>query len=147
MGLKTMWYFKGMLCFKKEKMGQFTASEFYRDSGNNWTTLLNYAAGVAGAKKREEERVREKTTKANPPPFSISSQGPYPFRRLQRRLWTMPNKRTPTSRRTMIYGKEPNSVTAFDLFTFFRTDLIQSEASWKLSSTSDWLMSAWKNVS
>ena len=34
------------------------------------------------------------------------------------------------------------SVTAFDLFTFFRTDLIQSEASWKLSSTSDWLMSA-----
>ena len=39
------------------------------------------------------------------------------------------------------------SVTAFDLFTFFRADLIQSEASWKLSSTSDWLMSAWKNVS
>ena len=35
----------------------------------------------------------------------------------------------------------------FDLFTFFRTDFIQSEASWKLSSTSDWLMSAWKNVS
>ena len=33
------------------------------------------------------------------------------------------------------------SVTAFDLFTFFRADLIQSEASWKLSSTSDWLMS------
>ena len=28
----------------------------------------------------------------------------------------------------------------FDLFTFFRADLIQSEASWKLSSTSDWLM-------
>ena len=27
----------------------------------------------------------------------------------------------------------------FDLFTFFRADLIQSEASWKLSSTSDWL--------
>ena len=27
------------------------------------------------------------------------------------------------------------------------TDLIQSEASWKLSSTSDWLMSARKNVS
>ena len=35
----------------------------------------------------------------------------------------------------------------FDLFTFFRADLIQSEASWKLSSTSDWLISAWKNVS
>ena len=34
------------------------------------------------------------------------------------------------------------SVTAFDLFTFFRKDLIQSEASWKLSTTSDWLMSA-----
>ena len=33
-----------------------------------------------------------------------------------------------------------------NLFTFFRADLIQSEASWKLSSTSDWLMSAWKNV-
>ena len=45
------------------------------------------------------------------------------------------------------YSKEPKSVTAFDLFIFFRTDLIQSEASWKLSSTSDWSMSAWKNVS
>ena len=45
------------------------------------------------------------------------------------------------------YSIEPKSVTAFDLFTFFCTDLIQSEASWKLSSTSDWLMSAWKNVS
>ena len=45
------------------------------------------------------------------------------------------------------YSKEPKSVTAFDLFTFFRADLIQSEASWKLSSTSDWLMSAWKKVS
>ena len=40
------------------------------------------------------------------------------------------------------YSKEPENVTAFDLFTFFRTDLIQSEASWKLSSTTDWLMSA-----
>ena len=28
------------------------------------------------------------------------------------------------------------------LFAFFRTDLIQSEPSWKLSSTSDWLMFA-----
>ena len=45
------------------------------------------------------------------------------------------------------YSKEPKSVTAFDLFTFFCADFIQSEASWKLSSTSDWLMSAWKNVS
>ena len=46
-----------------------------------------------------------------------------------------------------VYSKEPKSLTAFDLFTFFRTDLNQSEARWKLSSTSDWLMSAWKNVS
>ena len=30
-------------------------------------------------------------------------------------------------------------MTAFDLFTFFRADLIQSEVSWKRSSTSDWL--------
>ena len=44
-------------------------------------------------------------------------------------------------------NKKPKSVTVFDLFTFFRTDLIQSETSWKLSLTSDWLMSAWKNVS
>ena len=48
---------------------------------------------------------------------------------------------------TCAYSKETKSVTAFDLFTFFHADLIQSEASWKLSSTSDWLMSAWKNVS
>ena len=44
------------------------------------------------------------------------------------------------------YSKEPKSVTAFDLFTFFRTDSVQSEASWKLSSRSDWLMCASKNV-
>ena len=45
-------------------------------------------------------------------------------------------------------SKEPKSVTALNyLFTFFRADLIQSEASWKPSSTSDWFMSAWKNVS
>ena len=42
------------------------------------------------------------------------------------------------------YSKEPKSVTAFDLFTFFRTDLVQSEASWKLSSASDWSMSCMK---
>ena len=52
-----------------------------------------------------------------------------------------------TQRAHIINSKKPKSVTAFDLFTFFRPDLIQSEASWKLSSTSDWLMSAWKNVS
>ena len=51
------------------------------------------------------------------------------------------------SPKIVIYSKEPKIVTAFDLLTFFRADLIQSEASWKLSSTSDWLMSAWKNVS
>ena len=45
------------------------------------------------------------------------------------------------------YSKEAKSVTTFDLFTFFRTGLIQSEASWKLSSTYDLLMSAWKDVS
>ena len=39
-------------------------------------------------------------------------------------------------------SKEPKSVTTSDLFAFFRTDLIQSESSWKLSSTSDWLMFA-----
>ena len=31
-------------------------------------------------------------------------------------------------------------MTVFDLFTSFHTDLVQSEASWKLSSTSDWLI-------
>ena len=38
-------------------------------------------------------------------------------------------------------------MTALDLFTFFGTDLIQSEDRWKLFLTSDWLMSARKNVS
>jgi len=47
----------------------------------------------------------------------------------------------------MFYSKEPKSVTTFDLFKIFPADLIQSEASWKLSSTSDWLKSTWKNVS
>ena len=42
----------------------------------------------------------------------------------------------------VVYSKELKSVTACDLFTFFRTDLIQSEAGWKLSSTSDLLTSA-----
>ena len=31
-------------------------------------------------------------------------------------------------------------MTVFDLFTSFHTDLVQSEASWKRSSTSDWLI-------
>ena len=59
-------------------------------------------------------------------------------------MW--PNKdQTSCSRGNLQQGAQ--SVTAFDLFTFFCTDLIQSEDNWKLSSTSDWLMSAWKNVS
>ena len=44
------------------------------------------------------------------------------------------------------YSREHKSVTASDLLTFFRADLIQSKASWKLSSTSDWLLFAWKDV-
>ena len=44
------------------------------------------------------------------------------------------------------YSKGPKSVTTFDLFVFFRADLIQSEARWKLLSTFDWLMSALKTV-
>jgi len=40
------------------------------------------------------------------------------------------------------YNKEPKRVTTSDLFTFFHADLIKSEASWKLSSTSDLLVSA-----
>ena len=39
----------------------------------------------------------------------------------------------------VVHSKEPKSVTALYLFTFLRTDLIQSEASWKLSSTFEWL--------
>ena len=38
---------------------------------------------------------------------------------------------------TFSYTKGSKNVAAFDLFTFFHADLIQSEASWKLSSTSD----------
>ena len=45
------------------------------------------------------------------------------------------------------HSKEDKSSTAFDLFTFFCVDLIQSEANWKLSSTSDWSTSERKNVS
>ena len=55
------------------------------------------------------------------------------------------NWRNCTNIFTEFYSKESKRVTAFDLVTFFRKDLIQSEAGWKLSSTSDWLMSAWKN--
>ena len=38
------------------------------------------------------------------------------------------------------FSREPKSVTAFNLFTFFRADLTQSEASWQLSLSSDWLI-------
>ena len=41
-----------------------------------------------------------------------------------------------------ITARNTKVLPAFDLFTFFCANLIQSEASWKLSSTSDWLMSA-----
>ena len=45
-----------------------------------------------------------------------------------------------------VLGQGALNFDRFDLFTFFRADFIQSEANWKLSSTSDWLMAAWKNV-
>jgi len=48
---------------------------------------------------------------------------------------------------TTTHSKEDKSATAFDLITFFCADLIQSEDSWILSSTFDWLTSAQKNVS
>ena len=53
-----------------------------------------------------------------------------------------------SSRKTIseTYSKEPKSVTAFNLFTLIRVDLIQSEASWKLSSTFEWLLYARKNA-
>ena len=46
-----------------------------------------------------------------------------------------------------LYSKKAQKCDRFNLFTFFCADLIQSEASSKLTSTSDWLLSAWKNVS
>ena len=53
-------------------------------------------------------------------------------------MW--PNKdQTSGSRGNLQQGAQ--SVTTFDLFIFFCTDLIQSEVNWKLSLTSDWLMS------
>ncbi len=44
------------------------------------------------------------------------------------------------------YSKAPKSVTAFNLFTFFRADLIQSDVNCKLSTAFDWIKSARKNV-
>ncbi len=45
------------------------------------------------------------------------------------------------------YSKAPKSVTTFNLFTFFRADLIQSEVNnCKLSRAFDWIKSARKNV-
>ena len=38
------------------------------------------------------------------------------------------------------------SRTTFDLFTFHHADLIQSEVNWKLTSASDWIMTAQKNL-
>lgn len=37
--------------------------------------------------------------------------------------------------------EDPKSVIAFNLFTFFCEDLIQSDVNWKLSPTFDWIMS------
>ena len=50
-------------------------------------------------------------------------------------------------RASVYYCKELKSVTAFDLFTyctFFRADSIQLEVSWKLPSSSDWLIREFK---
>jgi len=44
------------------------------------------------------------------------------------------------------YSKAPKSVTTFNSFTFFRADLIQSEAKDRFQLTSDWIKSARKNV-
>lgn len=44
------------------------------------------------------------------------------------------------------YSKEPKSVIAFNIFTFFRAALIQSEVDWMLSPASDWIITARKNV-
>ena len=45
-----------------------------------------------------------------------------------------------------VYSKKPQCVTTFNLFTFFRADLIQSEVNWELSSASHLIMAAQKNV-
>ena len=58
-------------------------------------------------------------------------------------FWFMSSRKKTLSE---TYSKEPKSAIAFNLLTFFRADLIQSEASWKLSSTFDWLLYAWKNA-
>ena len=50
-------------------------------------------------------------------------------------------KKTITTAAANLYSKKPRSVTAFNLFTFLRADFVQSESSWKLSSTFDWLLS------
>ncbi len=44
------------------------------------------------------------------------------------------------------YSKAPKCVTTFNLFTFFRADLIQSEVNCKLSTAFDWIKTARKNV-
>ena len=41
-----------------------------------------------------------------------------------------------------LYSEKAQKCDRFNLFTFFRAYLIQSEASWKLTSTFDWLISA-----
>ncbi len=46
----------------------------------------------------------------------------------------------------LYYSKAPKSATTFNLFAFFRADLIQSEVNWNLSLASDWMVVARKNV-
>ncbi len=46
----------------------------------------------------------------------------------------------------LVLSKAPKSVTTFNLFTFFRADLIQSEVNCKLSTAFDLIKSARKNV-
>ena len=67
------------------------------------------------------------------------------FRKTTWREWKQVQRSQKKHHLNLVYSKEPKRATAFDLFAFFRTDLIQSEA--KRSSTSDWLMSAWQIVS
>ena len=45
----------------------------------------------------------------------------------------------------MPYSKEPKSVTAFDLFTFFHADINQSELDESFQLASDWIESLRKS--
>ena len=45
-----------------------------------------------------------------------------------------------------LHSKEPKSVIAFDLFTFFYADINQSDVEESFQLDSDWIKSARKNV-